>query len=243
MKPFNSLIHKIDPRRSKLSFDISHSIVLFLLGSYLFFNLVCFADGIPVSPDKKQVSGPYTRIELDAQQKIDVETKRQVSLRPDQKAILEKIAGGPLGYITVYNSRYNVCTCFDNSVMAIWTQNGFLDFPNNSIITLAKQKKLEKESSSGDETEPAPKIKNIIIVFDAKGDMYIKGRRIDNSKLLPWLDMLQGKNNQQSKRILIVFDPPPPISEDTDRKVLQQYRNVKTYCDKHGIETQDWGIE
>jgi hypothetical protein len=243
MNPFRSPIHGIIRKTSKSAFDIPSVITACLLWFLLFLNITCFADGIPVTEDKKHVIGEYTRITLDSKQKIDVETKRQVNLRSDQKAILEKIAGGSLGHITVYNSRYNVCTCFDHTVIAIWDQKGFLDFPRNSVITLAKEKQSAEAFTDGEENDPATKTIIFIVVFDSNGDMYVKGQRIDNSKLIPWIGRLRGKNSHHARNILIVFDPPPPISAETDRKVLQQYSEVKAYCDKLGVETQDWGIE
>lgn len=100
-----------------------------ILATTLLLGATAFGDGIPVTKDRKEVRGDYTRVTLDHKQMFDVESRRRVTLRSDQKVPLEEIAGGPLGDITVYSSRYNMCTCFDNNVMAIWTQRGFLDFP------------------------------------------------------------------------------------------------------------------
>ena len=103
------------------------------------------ADGIPISEDRKNVTGEYTRIVLDENQISDVETKRKVTLSAAQKAELEKIAGGPLGDIGVYSSRHYDCTCGSTAVMAIWTQKGVLDFPHGRLFTLERQQQLERK--------------------------------------------------------------------------------------------------
>jgi hypothetical protein len=218
--------------------------ICFLFSILLSATSITYADGIPVTPDKKKVLGSYTRIVLDGDQIKDVETQRKITLRPDQKAKLEKIAGGPLGDITVYSSRYNLCTCFDSGVKAIWTEKGVLDFPHSGLVTRKQQREEEAEM-----TDDSPKQKeyvHLIIVFDSSGEIYVDGKHMTLSEIVNQIDMLnrrQSKDKTKEMYRSVIFDPPPPISDNIDRKVLNLYHDIVGLCDKIDIHTQDWGIE
>ncbi len=213
-------------------------LILFLATS------VAYADGIPVTPDKKKVLGSYARIVLDSEQIKDVETQRKITLRPDQKAQLEKVAGGPLGDITVYSSRYNMCTCFDTGVKAIWTQKGVLDFPHSGLVTRKQQ--LAEENEMLEDSPTQKEYVHIIIVFDSSGEMYVDGKHMTVSEMVNQIDILnrrQSKDKAKKIHRSVIFDPPPPISEKIDDKVLNLYHDIKGLCAKLDIDTQDWGIE
>ena len=219
--------------------------IRYLLYSILFLaTSVAYADGIPVAPDKKKVLGSYTRIVLDSEQIKDVETQRKITLRPDQKAQLEKVAGGPLGDITVYSSRYNMCTCFDVGVKAIWTEKGVLDFPHSSLVTRKQQR--EEEIDMTDDSQKQKEYVHLIIVFDSSGEMYVDGKHMTISEIINQIDILnrrQPKDKAKKIHRSVIFDPPPPISEKIDHKVLNLYIDIIGLCAKLDIDTQDWGIE
>jgi hypothetical protein len=212
--------------------------ILFLATSFV------YADGIPVTPDKKNVLGSHTRIVLDNEQIKDVETRRKITLRPDQKVQLEKVAGGLLGDITVYSSRYNMCTCFDVGVKAIWTQKGVLDFPHSGLVTREQQR--DEEVDMTDDSQKQKEYVHLIIVFDSAGEMYIDGKHMTISEIVNQIDILnrrQPKDKAKEIHRFVIFDPPPPISEKIDRKVLNLYYDIMGLCSKLDIDTQDWGIE
>jgi hypothetical protein len=219
-----------------------------ILVATLLLGTTAFADGIPVTADKKGVRGEYSRVALHRKQIVDVETRRKVILRPDQKAQLEEIAGGPLGDITVYNSRYNMCTCFDNNVMAIWTQKGFLDFPHSWLLTRQQQEERRKEGKgeSADESSGDTEYKRLIVVLDSHGEMYVKGKHKSLNVLKAEIDALRKgrlKNRGKTVKWSVVFDPPPPVSEEIDKKVTDKFHEIVKHCKKRGIETQGWGVE
>ena len=224
-------------------------IMFVILLATLFLGTTAFADGIPVTKDKKAVQGEYTRVTLDHKQIVDVESRRRVTLRPDQKAQLEEIAGGPLGDITVYSSRYNMCTCFDNNVMAIWTQRGFLDFPHSRLVTQQQQKERREkgEGEVAEESSQDTEYRFLIVVFDSSGEMYVHGKHHTLNQIKAQIDMLRKvrPKNRTKKAVQwsVIFDPPPPFSEKTDKKVADNFHEIVKYCKKRNIETQDWGVE
>ena len=206
------------------------------------------ADGIPVSPDKKHVQGNFTRVILDEKQIVDVETKREVTLRQEQKSELERIAGGPLGDVAVYSSRYNMCTCFDAAVVGIWTEWGVLEFPNERLYTHDKQQVLEKEIAENLETDDRNtglEFAHLIVIFDSLGEMYLHGQHMTITQIEKEIEMLSRKEPKEPKNALhrlVIFDPPPPIGEEAETKVLSEYRELVGYCQKRAIRTQDWGV-
>jgi hypothetical protein len=212
--------------------------ILFLTTSF------AYADGLPVTPDKKHVQGSYTRIVLDNEQIKEVETRRTITLRPDQKAKLEKIAGGPLGDIIVYSSRYDFCTCYDAGVKAIWTQKGVLDFPHSGLVTQKQQR--EEEGNRTDEPQEREESADLIIVFDSAGEMYVDGKHMTLPEIVKQIDLLnrrQPKDKKKKMHRVVIFDPPPPISEEIDNKVLSLYHDIDGLCAIIDVDTQDGGIE
>ena len=218
-----------------------------MLLAALLLGTTAFADGIPVTADKKGVQEEYTRVTLDRKQIIDVETGRRVILRHDQKAQLEKIAGGPLGDIAVYSSRYNMCTCFDYHVMAIWTQKGFLDFPHSWLFTRQQQEQRRQkvEEEIANESAGDTEYKSLIVVFDSRGEMYVHGKHQSLKELKTQIDTLRkDRITSRSKTVKwsVIFDPPPPINENIDKKITDKFRQLEKYCTLRNIVTQDWGV-
>jgi len=220
-----------------------------ILATILILSATAFGDGIPVTQDKKGVRGEYTRVTLDRKQILDVETRRKVTLRSDQKAQLEEMAGGPLGDITVYSSRYNECTCFSINVMAIWTQKGFLDFPHSRLVT-QQELKERRDRGEGQVAEESPQdteYKYLIVVFDSSGEMYMNGKRYSLNQIKARIDTLRkARPRNRTKKAVqwsVIFDPPPPISEKTDKKVADNFRQIVEHCKKRNIDIQDWGVE
>lgn len=212
----------------------------------LFATSIALADGIPVTPDKKEVRGDYTQLNLDDQQIRDVETQRKVTLRPEQKAVLERIAGGPLADITVYSSRYNMCTCFQETAIAVWTKRGVLQFPHSWLFTRARQEEREKELAGSDEPPPDREHTYRIVVFDSYGDMYVDGKKMTVEEVKGVVDVLsKSEPKDKTKRLTrsIIFDPPIVLDETTERKVLKQFYQISEYCNTRGVTIQDDGVE
>ncbi len=222
---------------------------LYLLFSIVFLAAqVAYGDGLPVTPDKKSVVGAFTRIELDAEQITEVETQRKVVLRAAQMAKLTKVAGGPVGDITVYSSRYNMCTCFDHDVKAIWTQKGVLDFPHSSLFMNRQRKTAAKDQREETDSDAAEKAEDVhlVVVYDSDGEMYLDGKHLTLAQVESKIDILANTHPEDKTKKLyriVIFDPPAPISEKTDQKVLASYKELKNYCELRGLTTQDWGIE
>jgi hypothetical protein len=213
----------------------------------LLFSSNIFADGIPVSEDRKNLIVENITISLSPKQIDSVEKRRHVILTGSQlKRLREKYSKIP-NKLSVLSSRYNDCTC-DMGVYAVWTRPGKIQIPFGSIDAQKEmdselqedEKRDTKEESSSDELHKR-------IIFDSKGQMYIKGSLVTETMVKSIIDDLAQKASKAKDTASIMFDTPPPINNTIDNKImalssrLEEYakHNNNIICSAYGLSDEN----
>ena len=205
------------------------------------------ADGIRVTKDLKHVDGPHTVIKLTKEQILAVERKRTVLLTAKQLKPLQSLYNKLPRKWAILTSRWDDCTC-GIELFAVWCRTGELDVLHDRVMAekFIQKANLDTDkdshpsnSASNSEEMSGPKFISENIIIDSKGDMFLNGSRISEQKLRKTIDKMADVKDVER---YISFDPPPPISDEIDARILQTLTQFAEYAANKNVNLSAIGF-
>lgn len=205
-----------------------------------------YADGIPVSPDRKSLTQDHYTVVLAPSQVVEVERLRTVTLTDSQLRPLVAVYEKFPRTLEVISSRWDSCTC-GMGAYAIWCRPGEVAVPWYALEFQEAQDDYDAANPVEENLDAANEDGRVYVQFDinidSEGLMYLEGEAVTEEKLEKLIDDAVGNGKSTPRTECFVnLDIPPPIDDETDARIRELSKRIGDFCKERQVNFWALGI-